>query len=122
MAYSMDYRKRAVAYKEEGHTFKQLREAFGIPSETYYQWKEKLDSGYYETPIKQERGRKIDKEALRQAAADMPDAFLKEYAEPFGCTATAVFYALEKLDITRKKSRSPIAKNQKNAGRNIRRG
>jgi transposase len=41
----MDYRKRAVAYKQEGHTFKQLREAFGIPSETYYQWKEKLGSG-----------------------------------------------------------------------------
>ena len=35
--------------------------------------------------------------------ADRPDAFLKEYAEQFGCTATAVFYALEKLDITRKK-------------------
>jgi transposase len=40
---------------------------------------------------------------LRQAAADRPDAFLKEYAEPFGCTAAAVFRALEKLDITRKK-------------------
>jgi hypothetical protein len=31
MAYRMDYRKRAVAYKQEGHTFKQVREAFGIP-------------------------------------------------------------------------------------------
>jgi transposase len=80
-----------------------LREAFGIPSETYYQWKEKLDSGYYETPIKRERRRKIDKKALRQAAADKPDAFLKEYAGQFGCTATAVCYALEKLGITRKK-------------------
>jgi transposase len=120
MAYSMDYRKRAAAYKQEGHTFKQLREAFGIPSETYYQRKEKLESGYYETPVKRERGRKIDKAALRQAAADRPDAFLKEHAEPFGCTATAVFCALEKLDITRKKSRLLITKNQKSAGRNIR--
>jgi transposase len=120
MAYSMDYRKRAVAYKQEGHTFKQLREAFGIPSETYYQWKEKLDSGYYETPVKRERRRKIDKAVLRQAVADRPDAFLKEYAEQFGCTATAVFYALEKLDITRKKSRLLITKNQKIAGLNIR--
>jgi len=33
MAYSIDYIKRAVAYKQEGHTFKQLREAFGIPIE-----------------------------------------------------------------------------------------
>jgi len=49
MAYSIDFKKRAVAYKQEGHTFKQLREAFGIPSETYYDWKEKLQSGYYQT-------------------------------------------------------------------------
>jgi transposase len=116
----MDYKKRAVAYKQEGHTFKQLREAFGIPSETYYQWKEKLESGYYEIPIKRERKRKIDKAALRQAVADRPDAFLTEYAEQFGCTATAVFYALEKLGITRKKSRSPITKNPTITGRNIR--
>jgi hypothetical protein len=103
MAYSMDYKKRAAAYKQEGHTFKQLREAFGIPSEIYYQRKEKLGSGYYETPVKRERGRKIDKAVLRQAAADRPDAFLKEYAGQFGCTAAAVFRALEKLGITRKK-------------------
>jgi transposase len=96
----MDYRKRAVAYKQEGHTFKQLREAF--------------------TPVKRERRRKIDKAALRQAVADKPDAFLTEYAEQFGCTATAVFYALEKLGITRKKSHSHITKNPKTAGRGIR--
>jgi transposase-like protein len=120
MAYSMDYRKRAVAYKQEGHTFKQLKEAFGIPSETYYQWREKLDSGYYEIPVKRERRRKIDKEALRRAVANRPDAFLKEYAGQFGCTVTAVFYALEKLDITRKKSHSLITKSPKIAGRNIR--
>ena len=114
----MDYRKRAVEYKDEGHTFKQLRDAFSIPSETYYDWKEKFDSGYYENPIKRERKRKIDKEKLKQAVADRPDAFLKEYAEQFGCTAAAVFYALEKLDITRKKSLSPITKNQRSGGRN----
>ena len=121
MAYSMDYKQRAVAYKQEGYTFKQLREAFGIPSETYYQREKKLQSGYYEMPIKRERKRKIDKEALRQAVADKPDAFLKAYAEPFGCTPAAVFYALEKLDITRKKSLSPITKSQRNGGRNTER-
>ena len=118
MAYSLDYKKRAVAYKQEGHTFKQLREAFGIPSETYYQWEKKLQSGYYEIPIKRERKRKIDKEALRQAVEDKPDAFLKEYAEQFDCTPTAVFYALEKLGITRKKSLLPITKSQGSGGRN----
>ena len=32
--YSMDYKKRAVAYKDGGHTFEQLKEAFGIPNQT----------------------------------------------------------------------------------------
>jgi hypothetical protein len=35
--YSIDFIKRAVAYKEEGHTFKELKDTFNIPSETYCQ-------------------------------------------------------------------------------------
>jgi len=31
MAYSNDYRKRTVEYKDTGHTFVELREAFKIP-------------------------------------------------------------------------------------------
>ena len=120
MAYSIDFRERAVAYKQEGHTFEQLREAFGIPSETYYDWKEKIENGYYQTKTKQQRRRKIDKEALKQAVAKKPDAYLKELAEPFNCTATAVFYALENLNMTRKKKPLPITKNRKSNGPNIR--
>ena len=122
MAYSIDYKERAVAYKQEGHTFKQLREAFGIPSETYYDWKEKLGNGYYQTKVKQERKRKIDKEALKRAVAEKPDAYLKELAEPFNCTAAAVFYALENLNMTRKKRPLPITKNPKRNARNIQPG
>jgi transposase-like protein len=122
MAYSRDYKQRAVAYKQEGHTFKQLREAFGIPPETYYDWKEKLESGYYEIPIKRERKRKIDKDMLRQAVARQPDAYLYELAEQFNCTASAVFYALAKLNITRKKRLLPIRKNRKSCGPNILKG
>ena len=63
--------------------------AFSIPSATYYDWNVKLDSGYYEVQIKRERKRKTDKEALKQAVADKPDAFLRELAEQFGCTVPA---------------------------------
>ena len=122
MAYSIDFKKRAVAYKQEGHTFKQLREAFGIPSETYYDWKEKLENGYYQAKTKQVRRRKIDKEALKQAVAEKPDAYLRELAERFNCTATAVFYALENLKMTRKKRPLPITKNRKSNGRSIPKG
>jgi transposase len=64
MAYSIDFIKRAVAYKQEGHTFKQLEEAFDIPPVTYYDWVKKLDIGHFDIKVKRKRNRKIDKAAL----------------------------------------------------------
>jgi len=122
MAYSIDFIKRAVDYKQEGHTFAQLREAFDIPSATYYDWEAKLNNGHFDIIVKHERHRKIDKEALKQAVAEKPDAFLKEYAEQFNCTPTAVHYALEKLNITRKKRLLPILKNPSRNGRSLPQG
>jgi transposase len=117
MAYSIDFIKRAVVYKQAGHTFKQLREAFGIPSATYYDWKEKLDNGHFESKVKRERKRKIDKDKLKRAVKDKPDSYLHELAEPFGCTSQAVFYMLGKLGITLKKRPLPTLKSpKKNAG------
>ncbi len=105
MAYSKDYIKRAVLYKQQGHTFKELKEAFGIPSITYYDWVEKLKTGFeFGAKAKHGRNRKIDKEALKQAVKDNPDAFLKEHAEQYNCNPSAVCQALKKLGITRKKT------------------
>src|SRR5215469_10532554 len=117
--YSMDYRRRAVAYKDEGHTFKELEEAFKIPPETYYQWKRKLENGYYDTPIVRERKRKIDKIKLKQAIDENPDAYLRELAALFGCAVSSIFYALKKLNITVKKKSLPIKKSQKRNARNL---
>ena len=113
MAYSLDFIKTAVAYKQNGHSFKELNDAFEIPSATYYDWAEKVENGYFDVKIKRKRRRKIDKEKLIQVVSENPDAFLKEYAEIFNCTPVAIFYALEDLDITRKKRLLPITKNQK---------
>ena len=109
-----------MAYKQEGYTLKQLQEAFGIPAETYYDWKEKLENGFdFGIKAKGERRRKIDKTALEQAVEKNPDAFLWELAEQFNCTAVAVFYALKKLKITRKKRVLPIQKNPKKSVQSI---
>ena len=111
MAYSKDFITRAVEYKQEGHSFGELFEAFEISSATYYDWKKKLDNGYYDVKIKRERKRKIDKEALRQSVTENPDAFLSELAKQFNCTPTAIFYALENMNISRKKNHSSTLKN-----------
>ena len=117
--YSIDFVKRAVAYKQEGHTFRQLQEAFGVKSQTYYQWVRKLGSGHYDTKTKQVRSRKIDRELLRQAVAENPNAYLHELAKPFGCTPHAVFYMLKEMNITLKKRPSPIAKDPRRNAANI---
>ena len=119
MAYSLDFIKSAVEYKRKGHNFKQLEEAFKISSATYYHWVKKLDTRHYDIKVKRERHRKIDKNALRQALAEKPDSFLGELAQQFNCTPSAVFYALKKLKITRKKRVLSIRKNAKRNALNI---
>ena len=102
--YSIDFIRRAVAYKDDGHTFAELKNAFKIPPETYYTWKKKLQNGYSGEKVFRERKRKIDKDLLKQKLAQKPDLFLYELAEMFNCTAQAVFNALKKHKITRKKT------------------
>ena len=48
--------------------------------------------------------RHIDYAALRQHVADFPDSTLAERAEHFGVSPHGIFYALSKLNITRKKN------------------
>jgi transposase-like protein len=119
MAYSNDYRKRAVEYKDTRHTFAELREAFRIPPRTYYDWKQKFAEGYYDRKVKRQRKRKIDREKLRQAVAERPDAYLRELAKQFDCTAQAVFYMLGKLGITLKKNPSRIARSPRGNARSL---
>jgi hypothetical protein len=111
--YSKDLKKLAISYKDAGHTFKQLRQVFGIASRAYYRWKEEEENGWPERETKLERKRKIDKEELRKAVSETPDAYLHELAQRFNCSAVAVFYALKKLGVTIKKKSLPTAKNQR---------
>ena len=109
MAYGEDYKKAAVAYKLAGHTFKQLREVFDIPAETYYKWLRQYESGDFRNKYGKIRRRKIDREKLRQAVADKPDSFLRELAEQFECTPQAIFSMLRNMGITLKKKPSATA-------------
>jgi transposase len=118
MAFSKDYRERAVAYKDEGHTFKELKEAFKIPSVTYYLWKKNITSGYYDEKVKQVRKGKIDKDKLKELVLEKPDLYLREYAEEFSCTPEAIAKAFRAMNITRKKNSSHIVKNRKKSDPN----
>ena len=112
MAYSIDFRKRAIAYMDEGHTYKELYEAFKIYPSEISKWRKLLaETGSLEPQYRETRSRKIDKEKLLRAVEEKPDAYLSELAKPFDCTEQAVFYALKKLGITVKKNSIHTPKN-----------
>ena len=106
MAYDEKFREKAVEYKDNGHTFKQLKETFGISSYAYYQWKKnKEESGFYILPIvgKRTRKGKIDPDKLKKIIDEEPDLFLYEIAEKFNCSPVSIFKRLKQEKITRKK-------------------
>jgi transposase len=115
MAHSSEFRAKAIAFKENGHTFFEVTKAFGISSSTYYQWKkiEKATGEYKPAKPKATRNRKISAKRLREILEEKPDLYLHEMAEELGCTKQAVHGALKRNKITRKKKLLLIRRNQK---------
>jgi len=114
MAYDEKFRRKAVEYKDNEHTFKQLKETFGISSSTYYKWKKnKVNSGFYVLPktAKATRRRKVDPDVLMKIVEEKPDLFLHEIAKKFDCSVVAIFKRLKQQKMTLKKRRSHIRKN-----------
>ena len=42
MMYDEQFRNRVITYKDVGHTCKEVYEAFGVHSKSYYQWKKQV--------------------------------------------------------------------------------
>ena len=111
MAYSIDYRKRAIEFTEEGHTEKELYEAFRIRATNVRRWRKLLEkNGTLKPQYRKTRRRKIDREKLKLALERNPDATLPELAKQFNCAKQSIDAALKKLKITRKKRRLPTKK------------
>jgi transposase len=105
MAYDEIYRVRALAYKKNGDTFKELYEAFKITARTYYQWVElEQSTGGLAYSTSPGRPREISREALRHAVEAQPDLYLREYAAALGCSISAVDQTFKEERMTLKKT------------------
>jgi transposase len=121
MAYDEKYRKASVEYKKSGHTFEELKKAFKISSSTYYEWvANKKEYGSYVPPKngKQKRKGKIDPDKLVSAYEEKPDAYLREIAVLFDCSAEAVRKRLKAQKLTLKKRHLPTRKKTAKKDRN----
>jgi transposase len=111
MAYSIDFRKRAIEFMKEGHTGKELYEAFKIYPSEIKKWQKLLDkTGSLEPQYPKTRKGKIDLAKLKQELERKPDLTLPELAKIFKCKKQSVDAALKKAKITRKKRHFHTAK------------
>ena len=112
MAYSTDFRQRALAYYANCGNISKTARTFGITNRTLYQWIAlKKETGSLQHQVKGGNRTRVDQEELRRYVAEHPDAYQYEIAQHLGCTASNVGYLLKTLKITRKK-RLPAIKNK----------
>ena len=106
-AYSVDLRKRVLDYLRRKDDKKAASELFNVGIATVYRWiKQQKEKGHVEPHHREYVYKKLDYNLLAQYVKDHPDHFLLEIAEHFSVTEQAIFYALKKLKITRKKRTS----------------
>ena len=115
MAYSLDFRKKVLAYCKRTGSITEASDVFQISRNTIYGWlKLKEKTGNLNHQAKGTKPRKVDRDRLKNYLNDHPDAFLTEIASEFDCHLTAIHYALKAMGYTRKKRTIPtMNKNQK---------
>ncbi|WP_193618470.1 IS630 transposase-related protein, partial [Neisseria mucosa] len=102
MAYSIDFRQKALDHYEQHGNISQTARTFRITNRTLYQWIAlKKETGSLQHRTKGGNSERIDKEELRRYVAEHPDAYQYEIAQHLGCTASNVGYLLKTLKITR---------------------
>lgn len=109
MAYSCDLRKKALDYIEKGHSKEEASQIFGVTTRSIFNWiKRKEQNCLAPNKTRKRRPGKIEGEKLKAYLQKNPDSYLREVAECFGTTITAVFYACKRLKITLKKRHPSI--------------
>jgi transposase-like protein len=109
MAYSDDFKKRALEYREEGHTIKETCEVFKIGTTTLKKWMRLFLAGETLKNKKRKRESKVyPAEKIRAYNEANPLATLSQIAKHFGGSVSGADSALKRLKITFKKRQHNI--------------
>ena len=101
MAYSLDFRKRVFTIREkEQLTFSQTSKRFHVPMRTLFRWQRRIEP----KTTRNKPATKIDMETLRKDVERHPDRYQYERAKDFGVTQGAIWFALQRLNISYKKN------------------
>lgn len=121
--YSVDLRKRVLEYIKETQDKVKASQLFKVGIATIYRWiARKTQTGSVNPSPKKTYKKKIDDQELIAYITKNPDHFLSEIANHFGTSLQAIFYALKRLKITRKKrqlsTKREVLKSEKNLYKN----
>lgn len=118
--YSQDLRKRVLEYVEKTDDKIKASKLFKVGIATIYRWIAlKAETGNVAPSKRKVYKKKIDDEKLIAYMKLHPDHFLSEIAAHFKTSLQAIFYALQRLKITRKKKPRFTRKEQKKPERNL---
>ena len=103
--YSEDLREKVLKYLESNNNKKAASKLFGIGIATVFRWiLKKKETGHVKPIQRKYAFKRVGDDELTKYIKNNPDHFLYEIAEHFSVSPQAIFYALKKLKITRKKS------------------
>ena len=101
MAYSLDFRQQVFIIKEKrGLTFQETSEIFSVDIHTLFRWQKRFEPKM----TRDKPAIKIDMQALKDDLENNPERFQYERAQDYGVSQAAIFYALKRLKISRKKN------------------
>ncbi len=100
MAYTIDLRKKVINYVENGGSITKAAEIYDVGRTTIYRW---LSRENLEPNRVKKRQTKLDWRALEKDIQEHPSSRLIDRAQKFGVSINAIFNAIKKMKITRKK-------------------
>ena len=104
MTYSLDFRQRVFRVKDQqGLSFEQTSKHFALSMRTLFRWHKSLEPKL----TRNKPATKIDIQALKQDLQNNPERFQYERAQDYQVSQAAIFYALKRLNISRKKNAAP---------------
>lgn len=101
MAYSLDLRERVVNYVKSGGKKSDAARIFEVSYWCVMDWCKRDNLNYKKSPG---RPRKFDWNKLEEDIKNNPDKRLIDRAEDFGSCIHSIWYAQNKMSITRKKN------------------
>ena len=105
MAYDPKFRKQVLKYIGKGHTIQEAHEVFEVGTTTIKEWKKlEKETGKLDKRPSGNKASKLCPDRLKAYVEANPDSYQSEIAEVFNCTQPAVFYALKRLNLSRKKN------------------